>query len=115
MTRTSVDYLADILDAMDKAAGFVHGMTLTTFTADDRTVYAVVRALEIIGEATKRIPQSLRDLYPTIPWREMAGMRDKLIHDYVAVNVEVVWRTATEDMPSLEPELRRVMEQIRSG
>ena len=115
MTRTPIDHLEDILDAIEKATTFVEGMTFETFATDDRTVYAVVRALEIVGEATKRIPSSLRDSYPAIPWREMAGMRDKLIHDYVAVNLVVVWRTAAEDLPLLKQELRRILAQVQAG
>lgn len=75
---------------------FIDGMTFETFVRDDKTVFAVVRALEIVGEATKRIPASIRDQAPSIPWRAMAGMRDKLSHDYIGVNVAVVWKTATK-------------------
>ncbi len=59
----------------------------------------MVRGIEVIGEATKRLPASVRDPHPEIPWRQISGMRDKLIHDYFGVNAEVVWKTATEDVP----------------
>ena len=62
-------------------------LSYEAFAVDDRTTYAVVRALEIIGEAAKRIPQPIRDQYPLVPWRSMSGIRDKLIHDYVSVNL----------------------------
>ncbi len=111
--RTSIDYRADILDAVDKVAQFVQGMTVDAFAGDDKTLFAVIRALEVIDEATKRIPQSVRDTYPTVPWREMAGMRDKLIHDYVSVNTLVVWKTAVEDVPPVAAELQRILADMR--
>lgn len=107
--RTHIDYLADILDAIRKVIQFIQGTTLEEFKKDDKTVFAVIRGLEIIGEATKRIPTSVRDLHPEIPWREMAGMRDKLTHEYFGVNLIVLWKTATEDLPRIEPAISRVV------
>jgi uncharacterized protein with HEPN domain len=99
--REPFDYLEDILDAIKKAASFVGGMSFKEFSEDDKTAFAVIRALEIIGEATKNIPESFRNIHPEIPWRSMAGIRDKLIHDYIGINLKVVWKTATEDLPLL--------------
>jgi len=96
------DYINDIRDAIDKIHSFVSGMTFEQFSVDDKTVFAVIRALEIIGEATKKIPNDKREIYPNVPWNEMAGMRDKLIHDYIGVNLHVVWKTVQEDIPRLE-------------
>jgi uncharacterized protein with HEPN domain len=106
--RTHIDYLVDILDAIRKVTQFIQGMTFVKFEEDDKTVFAVIRGLEIIGEATKRIPPSVRDQHPEVPWREMAGMRDKLTHEYFGVNLIVLWKTATEDLPSIEPAIRRI-------
>jgi uncharacterized protein with HEPN domain len=103
------DYLEDIRQAGQKALVFVQGMSYEAFVLDDKAVFAVVRALEIVGEATKRIPQSTRDRYPEGPWRSMAGIQDKLIHDYVGVNLEVVWKTVTEDLPALLPMIQRIL------
>lgn len=106
------DSLEDIRQAAQKALNFVQGMAYEDFLADDKTVFAVVRALEVVGEATKRIPREIRDLDSRVPWRSMAGIRDKLIHDYMTVNLEVVWRTVTEDLPPLLPMIQRVLDRI---
>lgn len=74
-----------------------------------------MRALEIIGEATKNIPAEVRNQYPDIPWRSMAGMRDKLSHQYFGVNLEVVWKTSTEDLPQLRTKLQIVLEKIEKN
>jgi uncharacterized protein with HEPN domain len=103
--REHLDFLEDIHDAVRKAQRFVAGMDFDSFAADEKTAYAVVRALEIIGEAAKRIPQNVRDQAPDIPWRAMAGIRDKLIHDYTSVNLEVVWQTVVIDLPGLAERL----------
>ena len=99
--REYVDFLSDILDAAKKALSFVAGMSYEEFASDEKTEFAVVRALEIIGEAAKRIPPEFRASHPDVQWRAMAGIRDKLIHDYTSVNLVVVWQTVKEDLPDL--------------
>lgn len=106
------DFLDDIRAAADKARAFVAGMSYDAFAADDKTAFAVVRALEIIGEAAKRIPPAVRDRYPAVPWRAMAGIRDKLIHDYISVNLEVVWKTVAEDLPGLVEEIEAIIRAL---
>ncbi len=110
-SRDHRDHLDDISLAARKALEFVKGMDYEHFLRDEKTAYAVVRALEILGEATKRIPTDVRGRFPEIPWRSMAGIRDKLLHDYVSVNLEVVWKTVTEDLPPLLPKIQRVMDE----
>ncbi|HKH49259.1 MAG TPA: DUF86 domain-containing protein [Thermoanaerobaculia bacterium] len=109
--RSHQDYLTDMLDAMSKARQFVEGMSFEQFSTDDKTIFAVIRALEIVGEAAKKIPPEVRVLRQEIPWREIAGMRDKLTHDYFGVDVSVIWKTVGEDLPPLEEGIRSLLDE----
>lgn len=101
------DYLNDMIEAADMVASFIEGITKDQFLSDKKTQFAVVRALEIIGEASKKVPESIRTYYPDLPWKEIGGMRDKLIHDYFGVNDEVVWETAVNDVPVIAARLKQ--------
>lgn len=90
MNRSYVDYLQDILTAIQDAQAFVEGLDLADFLANKEKQYAVIRALEIIGEAAAQIPQEVRTRYPKPPWREMVGMRNVVIHNYTGVDAAVV-------------------------
>jgi uncharacterized protein with HEPN domain len=104
-------YLKDILTAIDSIERFVSGMNMAAFQADDKTTSAVIQKLEIIGEATKQIPDEIRQNYPHVPWKEMAGMRDKLIHFYFGVDYQLVWRTIRKRLPQVKMEIQKILHE----
>ena len=110
--RILFDYLNDIFDSILKIKSFIEKENFTNFQNDTKTQYAVIRALEIIGEASKKIPKEFQDNYSWIPWRYMTGMRDKLIHDYFGVDIQVVWKTATEDILNLEKDIKQILAEF---
>lgn len=105
-------YFLDILDSIRKIESFILGMSYEKFENDEKTVYAVIRALEIIGEASKKISQEIQSNYPQIPWRSMAGTRDVLIHDYFGIDKEVIWKTITTDIPPLKLEIESALKDF---
>ncbi len=105
-------YLKDIFEAMDAVQAFVEGMNFDAFVADDKTTSAVVRKLEIIGEAAKNVPETIRQEYSQVPWQQMAGMRDRIIHRYFAVNHVIVWNTVKDHIPSLQPIIGQILKDL---
>jgi len=114
MKTEFVDYVEDILDAMDKAEILLTDVSYKQFAGDFRIHFAVVRALEIIGEATRRLPMGVRDQYPVVPWRGMAGMRDRMIHRYDTVDLQIVWNVVKQDIPQIKPVLRQILTDYES-
>jgi uncharacterized protein with HEPN domain len=102
-------YLKDILAAIDSIEEFVKEMDLDAFQADDKTVSAVTRKLEILGEAVKGIPEEVRQTHPDLPWKEMAGMRDKLIHFYFGVDHNLIWKTIKDRLPKVKFEIQKML------
>ena len=108
-------YVKDILEAIKAIEKFVEGMDFESFKEDDKTSSAVIRKFEIIGEATKNIPQSIREKYPHIPWKEMAGFRDKLIHFYFGIKYDIVWDTIKLRLPELRNNIEKVLKNLGEG
>ena len=108
MVKDDLAYIEHILDCIRKIKEFTTGLSLKDFSVNELVQDAVIRNIEIIGEASKKISSDTKQIYYEIPWKEIAGMRDKLIHDYLGVDVEVVWRTITEDIPTLENQIKEM-------
>ncbi len=102
-------YLKDILAAIESIECFIAGMDLETFQADDKTSSAVMRKLEIIGEAAKQIPDDIRQKHSQVPWKEMAGTRDKLTHFYFGIDYHLVWRAITERLPQIKRDIQKAL------
>ncbi|WMW21892.1 DUF86 domain-containing protein [Methanolobus mangrovi] len=99
---------------MDAAEDFVSDCSFDDFIEDTKTQYAVIRALEIIGEAANNVPDDIRQKYPAVPWKDLAGIRDKLIHAYFGVNIEVVWLSVKEGIPEAKPVIEDLLRELNS-
>lgn len=106
------DYLVDMREAMHNIRSFTDNMTYEQFCSDIKTIYAVTRGFEILGEAAKHIDEEIRAKYPDIPWKMIAGMRDKLIHEYFGIALDIVWSAVQEDLPGLQKDLAPVLEEL---
>lgn len=111
MSRVCLDYLQDMRDNARKAIDFSVGLNYEAFSRDEKTIYAVIRAVEVIREAAANIPEDIRSQFAEIPWREIKGMRNKLVHQYFGINMEVVWQTIQEDLPMIINVIDIVLEQ----
>jgi uncharacterized protein with HEPN domain len=110
--RIILDYLNDILENIADIREFTAGITRESFITDKKTIKAVVRSLEVIGEAAIKIPASIRDRYPEIFWQEITGMRNRLIHEYSGVDLDIVWQTVEEDLEPLESAVKKMVAEV---
>ena len=110
--RRERDYLGDILEAIQRIQEYTDGLSAGAYYADYKTQDAVVRNLEVIGEAAKNIPESFRAEHLQVPWRDLTGVRDKLIHQYFGINQEIVWQIVQEDLPALSLQIERLLGEI---
>lgn len=114
MTRDHTLFIKDIIDAIEKISEFVAGMEYDEFVQDDKTLSAVVRKVEIIGEATRNIPKEIKATYSDIPWRDIVGMRNKIIHDYFGIDNEIVWQVIKEKLPALRNQIEKVLKDLQA-
>jgi uncharacterized protein with HEPN domain len=109
--RNYVIFLHDILDNIRRIEQFTRDMEYEDFSHDEKTRFATVQCIEIIGEATKHIPMNIRLRYPSIAWNDIAGMRDKLIHAYFRIDSMKVWKVIKEDIPLLKPQIEVILKE----
>jgi len=105
-------YLQHILETISDIEKFIENVPEEEFYKNKEKQYAVLRALEIIGEATKNLSKELKAKYPKIPWRDIAGMRNKLIHEYFGVKLELVWQTVEDRLPKLKKQISKILKEI---
>jgi uncharacterized protein with HEPN domain len=109
--RRDREYLGDIHEAMHRISRYTSGLTFEQFLKDAKTQDAVVRNLEVIGEATKKLTSHLRKSVRHVPWKDLAGVRDKLIHHYFGINYEIVWTIARKELPGLLPNIKELIDK----
>jgi uncharacterized protein with HEPN domain len=112
MTRDLQVYVDDILESLLKIQSYIEGLDADVFFANTQVQDAVIRRLEIVGEAAKNVPESVRHAHPDIPWRRIAGLRDVLIHDYSGVSMSRIWKVAKENVETLRQQMERVRNDL---
>ena len=113
--RGDTAYLYDIIVAIEKIWKYTKGLTFEEFLLDEKTVDAVCRNLEIIGEAAKYISKDLRDRHKNIPWREIIALRNRIIHEYFGVDEEIIWQIIKHDLAPLYKGLKEILKSLQGG
>lgn len=99
--------MEDILEAVRKISRYTAGMAKNDFLQDEKTIDAVVRNLEIVGEATRQLPEDFISRHPEVPWRQIAGLRNRIVHEYFGLDLEIIWQVIRYDLPALQARLER--------
>ena len=108
-TRQDREFLQDILDAIQRVETYTTGLTFEQFLEDFKTQDAILRNIQVLGEAIKNLSPSLRNSTSDIPWKEMAGMRDRIIHRYFGIDFDIVWKVSKDELPALYPRLNQIL------
>jgi uncharacterized protein with HEPN domain len=111
--KDSLIYLKDIVDNIERVDRFIATMSCAEFTRDEKTYFAVVRCFEIMGEAVKHVPQSIREQYADVPWRTITDTRNAFVHAYASINAYKVWQTAIEDLPPLKKQILKILADLK--
>ncbi len=114
MRRDYTLFIKDVITQMEDVESFVKDMSFEEFVADKKTVNAVIRSIEVMGEATRNIPKFIREKYPEIPWRDMAKMRNRLIHVYFGIDLDAVWKTVKVRIPAIKPLIWKVLKEVKN-
>jgi uncharacterized protein with HEPN domain len=107
-SRRDTEYLGDIQEAARRIIGYISGLSYAQFLKDAKTQDAVIRNLQVIGEASKKLSAKLKHAYPRIPWKEMSGIMDKIVHDHFGINYDIVWNVSKNELPALLAEIEMI-------
>lgn len=105
-------YISDIINAITKIERYIENLDFDTFTQKDMVIDAVVRNLEIIGEAAKNIPENVKEIYPNVPWKRMIGLRNIVIHGYFGVDLDNIWKIINENIPEVKPTIMKILDEL---
>lgn len=109
--RSYIMYLEDIQQSMSRISEYIQGLDFVTFKKDYKTVDAVIRNFEIIGEASKSLPEFIKEKYPIVPWNEMYYLRNKVSHEYFGIDYEIIWDVASNYLPENKADIDRIVEE----
>lgn len=115
MKKNYLVYLKDMLESSLKGISFIQDLSFEEFLLDEKTQYALIRAIEVVGEASTKVPSDIKEKFLEVPWREVSGMRNKLIHEYFSLNLKAVFKTGKEDLPALSDLLEKIIRNIEDA